>query len=126
MQTSKEADCQDQFAQQLPLKAPVKQQGVRHANRHAKVKRKVKCKTVKLYKTSKTFTKVKVVKVAPLTYFEELLIRNHAMCLILCLGHIFFVVFSKTAPFLGLKSIVFCPNYYVTTANRSAIYPLFL
>ena len=40
-QTNKEADCQDQFAQQLPLKAPVKQQGVRHANRHVKVKRKV-------------------------------------------------------------------------------------
>ena len=79
---------------------------------------------VRIYKP-KTFTSK--VKVVPLTYFEELLIRNRAMCLILCYGHIFYiVVFSKTAPFLGLKSIVFRPNYYVTTANCSAINPLFL
>ena len=75
----------------------------------------------------KTFTSK--VKVVPLTYYEELLIRCRAMCLILCYSYrhiLFFVVFSKTAPFLGLKSIVFGPNYYVTTANCSAIYPLFL
>ena len=84
----------------------------------------VQYKTVKLLKSFKIFTSV--VKVVSLTYFEELLIRNRAMCLILCYGHIsLIVVFSKTAPFLGLKSIVFCPNYYVTTANRSAICPLF-
>ena len=76
------------------------------------------------YKTLETFTSE--VKVAPLTYFEELLVRNRAMCLILCLGHIlYFVVFSKTVPFFRLKSIVFGPNYYVTTANRSAINSLF-
>ena len=78
---------------------------------------------VRIYKP-KTFTSE--VKVVPLTYFEELLIRNRAMCLILCYRHIlYFVVFSKTAPFFRLKSIVFGPNYYVTTANRSAVYLLF-
>ena len=91
LQTSMEADCQDQFAQQQLL-----QQGDRHANGHVYVSKQVKCKTVKLYKT-KTFTSV--VKVALLSYFEELLIRNRAMCLILCLGHIYFVVLVKTAPF---------------------------
>ena len=125
VQTSKEADCQDQFAQQLPLQAPAQQQRVRHANGHANMKRKVQCKTVKLYKTSKTFTKVKVVKVASLTYFEELLIRNRAMCLILFLVHIYFVVLVENAPFLGLKSMVFRPNYYFNNVNRGNFTPLF-
>ena len=81
---------------------------------------------VRIYKP-KTFTSE--VKVVLLTYYEELLICCRAMCLILCYSYrhiLFFVVFSKTAPFLGLKSIVFGPNYYVTTANCSAISPLFL
>ena len=53
------------------------QQGDRHANGHVKVSRQVQCENVKLCKTLETFTsKVKVVKVAFLTYFEELLIRN--------------------------------------------------
>ena len=80
---------------------------------------------VRIYKP-KTFTSE--VKVVPLTYYEELLIRYRAMCLILCYRYrhiLFFVVFSKTA-FLGLKSIVVGPNYYVTTANCSTIFPLFL
>ena len=70
-------------------------------------------------KTLKTFTSE--VKVVPLTYFEELLIRNRAMCLILCLGHIYFVVLVKTAPFLRLKSIVFRQNYYVLFVKMCAI-----
>ena len=126
LQTSRDADCQVQFAQQQLL-----QQGDRHANGHVNVLRQVQ------FKTSKTFTNqsdkklvsvttFNFVKVALLTQLEELLIRNRAMCLILCLGHIYFVVLLKTAPFLGLKSIVFGPNCYVTTANRSAIYPLSL
>ena len=74
---------------------------------------------------AKTFTSK--VKVVSLTHFEELLVRTRGLCLILCYRHILYiVVFSKTAPFLGLKSIVFGPNCYVTTANRSAIYPLSL
>ena len=124
LQTSREVDCQDQFAQQQLLKAPIKQQGDRHAKGHVYFTRQALYKTVKLCKTSKTFTSV--VKVALLTYFEELLIRNHTMFLILCLGHIYFVVLVKTAPFLGLKSIVFCPNYYAITANRGSIILLFL
>merc|ERR1712030_290847 len=82
LQVHRYADCQDQLVQQSLLNAPVQQQGDRHANGHVNVKRKVQCKTVKLYKTSKNFTNVKVVKVASLAYFEELLIRNRAMCLI--------------------------------------------
>merc|ERR1711888_435655 len=41
---------------------------------------------VRIYKP-KTFTSK--VKVVPLTYLEELLIRNRAMCLILCYRYIF-------------------------------------
>ena len=79
---------------------------------------------VRIYKP-KTFTSE--VKVVPLTYYEELLIRNRAMYPILCYGYIIYVVFLvKPRRFLGLKSTVFGPNYYVTTANCSAIYPLFL
>ena len=78
-------------------------------------------KLVQCCKTLETFTSE--VKVAPLTYFEELLIRNRAMCLILCLGHIFFVVFSKTAPFLRLKSIVFHQIYYDISGSNV---PMFL
>ena len=117
LQTSMEADCQDQFAQQQLLQPPDKQQGERHANGHVYVSRQVQYKTVKLCKTL-TFKKqsdkklvpvttFNFVKVALLTQLEELLIRNRAMCIILCLGHIYFVVFSKNAPLLGLKSIVF-------------------
>ena len=81
-------------------------------------------KTVKLCKTMKTFTSE--VKVAPLTYLEELLIRNRAMCLILCLGHIFFVVLVKTAPLLRLKSIVFRQIYYAISGNLGSNFPMFL
>ena len=121
LQTSKDADCQEQLDQQLLL-----QQGDRHANGHVKVSRQVQCENVKLCKTLETFTSdSEVVKVALLTYYEELLIRNRAMCLILCLRHIYFVVFSKTAPLLGLKSIVFRLIYYVISVNRGQIIPLF-
>ena len=73
LQTSKD-DCQDQLDQQLLL-----QQGDRHANGHVKVSRQVQCETTELCKTLETFTSdVKLVKVVPLTYFEELLIRNRA------------------------------------------------
>ena len=117
LQTSKDADCQDQLDQQLLL-----QQGDRHANGHVKVSRQVQCETVKLCKTLETFTSdSEVVKVALLTYYEELLIRNRAMCLILCLRHIYFVVFSKTAPLLRLKSIVFRQNYYVVFVKMCAV-----
>ena len=65
-------------------------------------------KTVKLCKTMKTFTSE--VKVAPLTYLEELLIRNRAMCLILCLGHIFFRCFSKNRAVIKAEKHRFPPN----------------
>ena len=78
---------------------------------------------VKLCKTSKTFTSV--VKVVPLSYFEELLIRNRAMCIILFLGHIYFVVLVKKRAVFRAESIVFCPDYYFITANRGSIVPLF-
>ena len=120
LQTSKD-DCQDQLDQQLLL-----QQGDRHANGHVKVSRQVQCETTELCKTLETFTSdVKVVKEAPLTYFEEFLIRNRAICLILFLGHIYLVVLVENAPFLGLKSIVFLPNFYVNTVNRGKITLLF-
>ena len=79
---------------------------------------------VRIYKP-KTFTSE--VKVVPLTYYEELLIRNRAMYPIVIRVHYIYVVFLvKPRRFLGLKSTVFGPNYYVTTANCSAIFPLFL
>ena len=59
-------------------------------------------------------------------YIEELLIRNRAMCLILCLGHIFFVVLVKTAPLLRLKSIVFRQIYYAISGNLGSNFPMFL
>ena len=72
----------------------------------------------------KTFTSE--VKVVLPTYYEELLIRNRAMYpTVIRVHYLLFVVLYKTAPFLGLKSTVFGPKYYVTTANCSAIYPLF-
>ena len=46
LQTSKDADCQDQLDQQLLL-----QQGDRHANGHVKVSRQVQCETTELCKT---------------------------------------------------------------------------
>ena len=73
---------------------------------------------------TKTFTSE--VKVVPLTYYEELLIRNRAMYPIVLRVLYICCVFSKTAPFFRAEKIVFGPNYYVTTANCSAIYPLFL
>ena len=73
-------------------------------------------------KTFKTFTSE--VKVASLTYFEELLIRNRVMCLILCYRYIFNIVFLvKTAPLLGLKSIVFRQIYYDMSGSNV---PMFL
>ena len=83
-ETSTNADCQVQFAQQQLL-----QQGDRHANGHVNVLRQVQYKTVKLCKTL-TFTNqsdkklvpvttFNFVKVALLTQLEELLIRNRAM-----------------------------------------------
>ena len=108
LQTSKDADCQDQLDQQLLL-----QQGDRHANGHVKVSRQVQCETAELCKTLETFTSdVTVVKEALLTYFEEFLIRNRAMCLILFLGHTYLFFLVEGAPFLGVKSIVFRPKYH--------------
>ena len=72
-----EADCQDQFAQQQLLRAPVKQQGDRHANGHLSFTRQTLYKTVKLCKTSKTYTNlVKVVKESKLNSEElELVLK---------------------------------------------------
>ena len=129
-ETNRDADCQVQLIQKQLLQPPDKQQGDRHANGHVYVLRQVQFKKLKLCKTlkrNKTKTFTSEVKVVPLTYFEELLIRNRAMCLILFWGgHIYFVVLVENAPFLGLKSIVFRPNYYVITTNRGSIVPLFL
>ena len=83
------------------------------------------------YVPGQDFYKLKTVtsevKVVPLTYYEELLIRNRAMYPIVIRVHYIYVVFLvKPRRFLGLKNTVFGPNYYVTTANCSAIFPLFL
>ena len=96
---------------------------ITNANRHVYVTSQDLYKTVILYKTVRTFIKVKV---ALSTYFKEVLIRNRAMCLILFFGNNYFVVFSKNAPLLGLKSIVFRPIYYVISVNHGQIIPLFL
>ena len=50
LQTSKEADCQDQFAQLQLLQPPYKQQGERHANGHVYVSSQVQYRTVNMYK----------------------------------------------------------------------------
>ena len=76
-------------------------------SRQLQYKTKKLCKVpgqdfVRFYKpqTFKTFTHT--VKVVSLTYFEELLVRNRAMCLILCYRHILFIVVCcKTATYLG-------------------------
>ena len=65
-------------------------------------------KLVQCYKTLETFTSE--VKVALPTYFEELLIRNRAMCLILCLGHIYFVVLVKNRAVIKAEKYRFPPN----------------
>ena len=62
---------------------------------------------VRIYKP-KTFTSE--VKVVPLTYYEELLIRNRAMYPILCYGYILYIVFLvKPRRFLGLKRPFLAP-----------------
>ena len=70
-------------------------------------------------KTLETFTSE--VKVAPLTYFEELLIRNRAMCLILFLGAHLFSLFLCKPRHIQAKMPDF--SYYVVFCQKGS--PLF-